>query len=108
MRVRWRLTKARHAPFLLKWSSGLSSLRSVTSAWLGAIVVAFKSESAPAGVRVRKSLVLYLPRVICFLRIIIIIIIIIIMIIIIIIIIIIIDTRITDSSKSFLRTTFQP
>ena len=36
----------------------------VTSAWLGAVVVAFKSESAPAGVRVRKSLVLIIIMII--------------------------------------------
>ena len=40
---------------LVEWSE---QLRSVTSAWLGAVVVAFKSESAPAVVRMRKSLVL--------------------------------------------------
>ena len=37
---------------VVEWSE---QLRSVTSAWLGAVVVAFKSESAPAGVRVRKK-----------------------------------------------------
>ena len=48
-------TKARHVAIsfeVVEWSE---QLRSVTSAWLGAVVVAFKSESAPAGVRVRKK-----------------------------------------------------
>ena len=69
MRVRWRLTKARHAAIsfeVVEWSE---LLRSVTSVWLGAAAAAFKSDSAPAGVSEReKCLVLYLSRMICFLR----------------------------------------
>ena len=57
MRVRWILTKARHAAIsfeVVEWSE---QLRSVTSVWLGAAAAAFKSDSAPAGVRVRRCLI---------------------------------------------------
>ena len=36
---------------MVEWSE---QLRSVTSVWLGAPAAAFKSDSAPAGVRARK------------------------------------------------------
>ena len=37
MRVRWRLTKARHAAISLEVVEWSEQLRSVTSAWLGAV-----------------------------------------------------------------------
>ena len=46
MRVRWRLTKARHVAIsfeVIEWSE---QLRSVTSVWLGAAAVGFESDSA--------------------------------------------------------------
>ena len=49
MRVRWRLTKARHATIsfeVVEWSE---QLRLVISVWLGAAAVGFESDSAPAG-----------------------------------------------------------
>ena len=49
MRVRWRLTEARHAAISLEVVEWSEQLRFVISVWQGAAAVGFESDSAPAG-----------------------------------------------------------